>query len=114
MFHVVRSCFCLPGKWPRHRPLLRVPADQPPADVQRQREWLLAHFIVDMQAQGKFDARKYQEIETMLKGMTASQVGVLVQDYQQRKTQVAASREVQANAELRRLESPPRSPETGT
>ena len=64
-------------------PAPALPADQPPADVQRQREWLLAHFIVDMQAQGKFDAQKYHETETMLKDMTASQVGVLVQYYQQ-------------------------------
>ncbi|MGO8748138.1 MAG: hypothetical protein ACLQNE_19360 [Thermoguttaceae bacterium] len=104
MFHVA-LLFLLAGQVAPPPPAPAVPADQPPADVQRQREWLLAHFIVDMQAQGKFDARKYQEIETMLKGMTASQVGVLVQDYQQRKTQVAASREVQANAELRRLEA---------
>ncbi|MGO8750207.1 MAG: hypothetical protein ACLQNE_30035 [Thermoguttaceae bacterium] len=86
-------------------PAAALPADQPPADVQRQREWLLAHFIVDLQAQGKFDAQKYHETEAMLKEMTASQVGVLVQFYQQRKAQVVASQEAQANAELRRLET---------
>jgi hypothetical protein len=104
MFHVA-LLFLVIGQAAPPPPAPALPADQPPVDVQRQREWLLAHFIVDMQAQGKFDAQKYHEVETMLKDMTASQVGVLVQYYQQRKTQVAASQDAQANAELRRLEA---------
>jgi hypothetical protein len=81
------------------------PEQSPPADPEAQREWLLAHLIVDMQAQGKYDAQKYHEIEAMLKGMSPSQLLVLVGYYQQRKAQVEAWQLSQAEANLHRLEA---------
>ena len=83
------------------------PADQlPPSNnPQAQREGLLVHFIVDMQAQGKYDAQKYREVERMVNNMTASQLGVLVQYYQERKAQVGAWQEAQAEENLRHLEA---------
>jgi hypothetical protein len=50
-----------------------------PTGPQAQREWLLAHLIVDMQAQGKYDAQKYQDIQRMLNNVSDSQVAALVQ-----------------------------------
>jgi len=80
-------------------------ANELPSTPQAQREWLLAHLIVDMQAQGKYDAQKYREIESMLNNVSASQLGVLVNYYQQRKTQVEAWQKAQAETNLRRLEA---------
>ena len=81
-------------------------AAKAPSSSQADREWLLAHFLVDMQAQGKFDAQKYHEIEAMLKKMSASQLGVLVEYYQQRKAQVrGVATGPNAEANLRRLEA---------
>jgi len=79
--------------------------DQPPSAPQAQREWLFAHLIVDMQAQGKLDAQKAPEIEPMLKNMSPSQLGYLVQYYQERKAQVASWELAQAEANLRRLKA---------
>ena len=58
-----------------------------------------------MQAQGKYDAQKYREIESMLNNVSASQLGVLVNYYQQRKAQVEAWQKAQAESNLRRLEA---------
>jgi len=80
-------------------------ADELPSTPQAQREWLLAHLIVDMQAQGKYDAQKYREIESMLNNVSTSQLGVLVQYYQQRKAQAEAWQLAQAETNLRRLEA---------
>ena len=90
----------------------------PSTNPQAQREWLLAHLIVDMlslrdnscsennmQAQGKYDAQKYQDIERILNNMSPSQLGVLVQYYQERKAQVAASQQAEAEANLHRLQA---------
>lgn len=56
--------------------------EQPPSSPQAQREWLFAHLIVDMQALGKFDAQRSHDIEAVLKNMSPSQLGFLVQYYQ--------------------------------
>ncbi len=79
--------------------------EQPPSTPQAQREWLFAHLIVDMQAQGKFDARKPEEIEAMLKNVSPSQLGYLVQYYQERKAHVASWELAQAEANLRHLKA---------
>jgi parvulin-like peptidyl-prolyl isomerase len=76
-----------------------------PAAPQAQREWLLARLIVDMQAQGKYDAQKYLEIQRMLDNVSDSQVAALVSYYQERKAQVQAVQAAQAEAELRRLQA---------
>jgi hypothetical protein len=80
-------------------------ADQPPADPQAQREWLLAHLVDDLEAQGKLDAQKYREIERMLKNASDEQLGTAVQYYQQRKAQAEAEQLAQAQANLHRLEA---------
>ncbi len=106
MLHVALLCLLFgqvpPPPAPRppddHQPPV---ADQAPSAPQAQREWLLTHLIVDMQAQGKYDGQKYREIERMLNGMSDSQLGALVQYYQDRKAQVLA----QAEADLHRLEA---------
>jgi len=76
-----------------------------PADPQAQREWLLAHLIVDMQLQGKYDAQKYQEIQRMLNNASDSQIAALASYYQERKAQVEASQMAQAQANLRSMEA---------
>ena len=75
------------------------------ADPKAQREWLLAHLVDDLEAQGKLDAQKYRNIETMLKNATDGQVGAAVQYYQQRKAQVEAEQLAQAQANLSRLQA---------
>ena len=77
------------------------PNDQPPADSKGQREWLVAHLVAELQAQGKLDAQKKQDIETMVNMATDEQLGHAVQYYQQRKAQQLA----EAQANLRRLEA---------
>ena len=73
------------------------PNDQPPADPQSQREWLLSRLVADLQAQGKLNAQKRQEVERMVSEATDRQVNDAVQYYQQ---QLA-----QAKAKLRRLQA---------
>ena len=80
-------------------------ANQLPADPKAQREWLLAHLVDDLEAQGKLDAHKYREVESMLKNATDGQVGAAVQYYQQRKAQVEAEQLAEAQANLRRLQA---------
>jgi hypothetical protein len=92
-----------PPPAPAYSPADRPSVDQSPSEAQAKREWLLAHLIVDMQMQGQYDAKKYHEIETMLEKMSPSQLGVLVQYYQQRKSRVEAWQSAEAN--LRRLEA---------
>ncbi|MEI8376813.1 MAG: hypothetical protein WCJ35_28700 [Planctomycetota bacterium] len=94
-----------PPPSPEYSPGQQYSSDQTPADVQGRREWLLAHLIVDMQSQGKYDAQKYREIESMLNNVSASQLGVLGNYYQQRKSQVEAWQLDQAQTNLRRLEA---------
>jgi len=110
MLHVALFCL-LVGQVPPPLAIPQPPNSQSPAAAelpstpQAQREWLLAHLIVDMQAQGKHDAQKYREIESMLNNVSASQLGVLVNYYQQRKAQVEAWQKAQAESNLRRLEA---------
>lgn len=110
MSHVVLLAVCLLGQVPpppapAYSPGDRPSTDQPPSDSQAKREWLLAHLIVDMQMKGQYDAKKYHEIEAMLENMSPSQLGVLAQYYEQRKTQVEAWQKAEAVTNLRRLEA---------
>jgi len=57
-------------------------------ETQQQRDWLLAHLIVDMQAQGQYDVEKYQKVEKMINNMSDSQINVLIEYYKQRKAEV--------------------------
>jgi hypothetical protein len=106
MLHLALFCLLVVGQVPPpplpHPPGIQ-PAEQPPADAKAQREWLLAHFLVDMEMRGIFDAKKYQDIEQMVNKMTPPQLGKLVRYYQQRKAEVEAS-EARAEAHLRSLE----------
>ncbi len=77
------------------------PEDQPPADPKAQRKWLMDHLIADLQSQGKYDAQKFCEIETMLNSVTDEQVSHALQYYQRRKAQQFA----EAEANLHRLEA---------
>jgi hypothetical protein len=54
-----------------------------------------------LEAQGKLDAQKYREVETMVKSASDKQIDHAVQYYQQRKAQQLA----QAEANLHRLEA---------
>lgn len=69
----------------------------PSANSQTQREWLLNHLVADLQAQGKLNDQKQQEVERMVSEATDRQVNDAVQYYQQ---QLA-----QAQANLRRLQA---------
>ena len=112
MLHVAVLCL-LVGQVPpppvphpyEQLPSYSSPDSQSPTTPQAQREWLLAHLIVDMQARGKYDASKFHDIERKLNNMSDSQLGVLVQYYQQRKAQVEAWQLAQAEANLHRLEA---------
>ena len=75
-----------------------------PSSPEARREWLLAHLIADMHAQRKYSATKVHEIEAKLNNMSASQLGTLVQYYQQRKAQVDAAQLAQAEDNLRRMQ----------
>jgi hypothetical protein len=109
MLHVALLCVLVgqapPPPVPHPPEGQAAPAAKAPSNSQANREWLLAHLIVDMQAQGKFDAQKYHDMEALLNNMSASQLGVLVEYYQQRKAQVEALQQAQAEANLRRLEA---------
>jgi len=76
-------------------------AQSPPTDPQAQRKWLLDHLSGDLQAQGKLDAQKSREIETMVNSVTDEQLSHAVQYYQQRKAEQLA----EAEANLHRLQS---------
>lgn len=65
------------------------PGDQPPDTSEGKREWLLAHLIVDMELQGRYDPAKFKEYEQKIQRMTPSQLGILVNYYQLRKQEVA-------------------------
>jgi hypothetical protein len=110
MLHVAFLCL-LVGQLPPLPPVPHPPdsyeqsSSSSSASSSAQREWLLAHLIVDMQAQGKYDAQKYHDIERMLNNMTPSQLGVLVEYYQQRKAQVEAWQQREAEADLHRLQA---------
>ena len=72
------------------------PAPQPPEpNPTNQREWLLDHLLADLQAQGKLNAQKQQEVEKMVNDATDSQIDHAVHFYQQQFAQ--------AQADLRRL-----------
>ena len=109
MLHVALLCLLIgqvpPPPIPHPPDGQSASAAELPSSSQAKREWFLAHLIVDMQTQGKFDAQKYHEIEAMLNKMSASQLGVLVEYYQQRQAQVEASQQAQAEANLRHLEA---------
>jgi hypothetical protein len=79
------------------------PADKsrPADDPQAQRKWLLSHITADLQAQGQLDAAKYHDVEQMVNNVRDSQLGKVIQHYQQRKAQV----EAEAKANLRRLQA---------
>ena len=70
MLHVALLCL-LVGQVPPppvpHPPesYTESPSDQPPADPQAQREWLKSHLVADLRSQGKLDAQKQVEIETI-------------------------------------------------
>ena len=66
-------------------------AGQSPANPQAQRDWILAHLLADMQAQGKLDAQKRQEVERMVSNLTVPQVVELVRYYQQQLAQAQAN-----------------------
>ena len=106
MLHVALLCL-LVGQVPPppvpHPPesYTESPSDQPPADPQAQREWLLSHLTADLQSQGKDDAQKQSEIETMLKNVTDEQLTHAIQYYQRRK----AAQLAEAEANLHRLEA---------
>jgi hypothetical protein len=76
-------------------------AESVPADPKAQRKWLLDHLSRELQAQGKIDAQKKQDIETMLKSATDEQLSHAVQYYRQRKAEQLA----EAQANLHRLEA---------
>ncbi len=93
MFHVALLCLLI-GQVPPP-PVPHPPESSSPADPQTQRQWLLDHLTADLQAQGKLDAQKRQEVERMVNNVSDSQVAELVQYYQQQLAQ----------ANLRRLEA---------
>ena len=111
MLHLVLVCLLVGQVPPPPVPFPPNPShgsaaeSRPGSSPQAQREWLLAHLIVDMQMKGQYDASKYHEIERMVNNMRPSQLGVLDDYYQQRKAQVEAWEQAQAEANLHRLEA---------
>jgi len=76
-----------------------------PADSQAEREWLLDHLFADLQAQGKLDAQKRQEVERMVNRATDLQIAHAVQHYRDLSAQVEAQKLAEAQANLRRLQA---------
>jgi hypothetical protein len=70
----------------------------PDSDPKVQRDWLLAHLMLDLHAQGKLDAKRRQDIERMVNNVSDSQIAELVKYYQ-------AQELAQAQANLRRLQA---------
>jgi len=102
MLHVALLCLFVGQVPPPPAPLLPTSdAQSPPTDPQAQRKWLLDRLGDELQAQGKLDAQKKQEIEQMINGVTDEQLSHAVQYYQQRKAEQLA----EAQANLHRLEA---------
>ena len=79
--------------------------ESPSVDSKAQREWLLNHLFADLQAQGKLDAQKQREVETMVNRATDQQIAHAVQYYRDLSAQVEAQQLAEAQANLRRLQA---------
>ena len=79
--------------------------DPPPADAPGQRQWLLAHMIVDMQMRGVYNSSAYHQVEEMVKTKNDQQIGAMVNYYQVKKSQMDPQQYSEAVANLQRLEA---------